>query len=115
MKYEEIRDLYNEFERRCPPEEIETSQGLFTVYSAGQGERTLSLLPGGTVSGGVFFRYMLWRESYWRTLTVDYPNIDNIPGYVRGITEVLRQLSVPKADLLGYSFCGILALVLVRE
>ncbi|MDD4097023.1 MAG: hypothetical protein PHP22_12370, partial [Oscillospiraceae bacterium] len=55
MKYEEIRDLYNEFERRCPPEEIETSQGLFTVYSAGQGERTLLFLPGGTGRGGVFF------------------------------------------------------------
>lgn len=115
MKYKEIKDLYAEFERRCPPEDIETSQGTFTVYSIGKGERTLLFLPGGTGRGGVFFRYMLGLESYGRILTVDYPNIDNIPGYVRGITEVLRQLSVPKADLLGYSFGGILAQVLVRE
>lgn len=115
MNYKEIKDLYDEFERRCPPKNVETAQGIFTVFSAGEGERTLLLLPGGTGRGAVFFRYMLGLESYGHILTVDYPNIDSISGYVRGITEVLRQLSVRKADLLGYSFGGILAQVLVRE
>lgn len=105
---------YKKFQEMCPPEVISTSQGDFTCYALGEGPVVL-LLPGGSADGEPFFFHLMALCPFGRIITLRYPYIGSISGYVQGVRELLDQLKCSDVYVMGHSFGGILAQALVRE
>ncbi|MBN1892573.1 MAG: alpha/beta hydrolase [Clostridiales bacterium] len=115
MKNELLQQRYDEFLKICPPEAISTSQGVFTCFSMGHGNEALLLLPGGSGEGVAYFLYLTELRSFGRIITVNFPDIDSISGYVLGIEELLEKLGLSEVYLMGHSFGGLVAQALIRH
>ncbi|MBN2051271.1 MAG: alpha/beta hydrolase [Spirochaetales bacterium] len=115
MNRDVLTEEYAKFKELCPPEVLSTSRGEYICYSLGKGDPAVLLLPGGLADGEPFFSHLLALQPFGRIITLRYPYIGSIAGYVTSLGELLDQLNCPEVCVMGHSFGGILAQALVRS
>jgi len=106
--------LYN-LREKYPPKQVTTGTGIFTFYTAGEGEKTVVLLPGGMGDGETYFFSLFELSKVFTVITVTYPPLSSFYSYVSGILELLQRENIKSFYVWGHSFGGIVAQQLVRE
>jgi pimeloyl-ACP methyl ester carboxylesterase len=123
-------DIYNKFYRKAPQDQMErlkkfrsthpykhlTIDGITWKYtSCGQGKETLLLLTGGSGIGEAMALVFASLENEYQIISPLYPTITTIEQLADGIVRILESEGIHKVNILGQSFGGILAQVIVHK
>ena len=83
---------------------------------AGSGDRTILLLPGFLGRADTCFPYILALEPHFRILSFTYPpSTGSVDALCDGMITVMDELHISRVNVLGGSYSGYLAQVLVRR
>lgn len=121
---------YKKFYRNVPPDQVEklrifrsthqykhiTVDGITCKYiSCGQGNENLLLLTGGTGFSEDFFMHIMVLENEYQIICPSYPPVATMQQLADGIMKILEAKNIHKVNVLGVSFGGILAQVIVHK
>ncbi len=121
---------YKKFYRNVPPDQVEklrrfrsthqykhiTVDGIICKYiSCGQGNETLLLLTGGTGFSEDLFMHIMVLENEHQIICPSYPPVTTMKQLADGIIKILEARNICKVNVLGLSFGGILAQVIVHK
>lgn len=102
--------------RRAHPRQTRVIDGVVWEYhDAGEGDRPLLLLSGGTRGSDTSFRLVEAFERHTRVIAVGWPRITDVDPMLDGLVELMRQLGAPVFDVLGASVGGLVAQALLRR
>jgi pimeloyl-ACP methyl ester carboxylesterase len=124
------KDLYKKFYKNVSEEKIEklrrfrsthqyehiTVDGVPWKYIfCGQGNETLLLLTGSTGFSEDFFMHIIVLENEHQIICPSYPTVKTMEQLLDGIMKILKLKNIQKINVLGVSFGGILAQVIVHK
>ena len=111
-----IEAQYRVFCAAHPPR-YRTVDGVVWEYLAcGAGDEVLVLLPGGFGVASTAFQYALALGGKYRVLSLSYPDaLTTAAALADGVAAVLAGAGVRRAHVLGGSYSGAVAQVLVRR
>lgn len=89
--------------------------GDLNYYDVGVSDKTIMIIPSSDGSGDVFFRYIQELSKTYRVIVPFYRENVNLEFQYRGFIDLIKQLDIDSVDLLGYSFGGVLAQLIVKE
>lgn len=98
-----MEDAVEQARRRAPRARLRAHGLEWTLMEAGTGDRTLVFLPGALGSIEVFSRQLLHFSRSCRVILLGYPGISDPEAMTASFHEVLEQLDVRQADLIGSS------------
>lgn len=84
-------------------------------YAGGEGPRTILLLPGGSGFTEAYFSHFLELEKTHRVIAVAPAPVKTVAACIQGILAVADKEHVDRFSVLGQSWGGMLAQVLIRE
>ena len=85
-------------------------------YTGGTGDQALLLLPGAPGRGETSFQYVLRLEPQYRVIAPSYPaTITTGAALVDGLAALLRAEGITSAHVLGGSYSGVVAQMLLRR
>lgn len=102
------------FRRTHPYKEIQVEGRQWRYVVGGQGERTLLLLPGGTLVPDTYFMFLEDLEYSSRVIVPAYAAVPTMAEMVTGATAILDAEGVERVDVMGSSFGGYVAQCFVR-
>lgn len=111
-------DLAGDLERfrAAHPIQVHTVDGMaWEYFKGGSGAHTIVLLPGGSGFTEAYFSHFLELEKTHRVLAIAPAAVRSVAACVRGILAILDHEKAGKAAILGQSWGGMLAQVLVRQ
>lgn len=88
---------------------------LYRTFSLGDGEEATVFLPGGMAHGEVWFPQALHLRSLCRAIVFSLPESKDMDQLADGIAQMIRQMGVKRAVLVGYSMGGLVAQVMARR
>jgi len=103
------------FRESHPPKRIEVGSFRWEYIACGQGAATLLLLPGGLRRAETAFPQIRMFEGTHRLITPGYPPATKIDQIVAGVVGILDREGVRRASVLGQSYGGMVAQVLIRS
>lgn len=104
-----------EFRASHPPRRA-THRGVeWRYFAGGSGERTVLRLSGALGLGEFSFQQIRLFEPRFRVITPDYPPVHSLGEMTDGLIAILDAERVEQAHVIGGSFGGMLAQVLVRR
>jgi pimeloyl-ACP methyl ester carboxylesterase len=135
MRYEKEdkqmkKDVYDKFYKKVPQDQIErlkrfrstheykhiTLNGTVWKYiSGGQGKEALLLLTGGTGIGEAMEFVFAPLEAKYQMVSPTYPLVTTMEELADGIVRILETEGIDRFNILGQSFGGILAQVIVHK
>ena len=83
--------------------------------SCGNGTEVLLLLTGGLRVAETAFAYIQMLEDTYRVIAPTYPPLGTMGGLVDGVAAILDAEQVPEAFVLGQSYGGAVAQVLIQR
>ena len=102
------------FRRTHPYKEIQVEGKRWRYVVGGQGERTLLLLPGGTLVPDTYFILLEVLEHDYRVIVPAYAAVPMMAELVTGAAAILDAEGVERVDVMGSSFGGYVAQCFVR-
>jgi maspardin len=102
------------FRRIHPYKEIGVEGQRWRYVVGGQGERTLLLLPGGTLVPDTYFILLEALEPDYHVIVPAYAAVPTMAGLVTGAAAILDAEGVKRVDVMGSSFGGYVAQCFVR-
>jgi pimeloyl-ACP methyl ester carboxylesterase len=112
---QEQKDWLKEFRAAHPHKQLVMDGVEWRYVSGGSGEDVLLLLTGGTGIGEAMGLVFAPLESEYRLVAPAYSSVPTIMQVVDGIMAILETEGVHKMSILGQSFGGMLAQVIVRR
>jgi len=124
------RDIYNKFYGKVSQDQTERLKrfrsthpykhlmidGITWKYiSCGQGKETLLLLTGGSGIGEAMALVFASLENEYQIVSPLYPTITTIEQLADGMVRILESEDIHQVNILGQSFGGILAQVIVHK
>jgi len=103
------------FRSTHPYRHLGVDDATWKYISCGQGDDTLWLLTGGTGIAEGMMLALAALESEYRIVSPTYPPVTTIEQLVEGIMTILDSEGIHSVSVLGQSFGGMLAQVIVRE
>ena len=103
------------FRESHPPKRIEVGGLGWEYIACGQGAATLLLLPGGLRRAETAFPQIRMFEGTHRLITPGYPPATKIDHIVAGVVDILDREGVTRASVLGQSYGGMVAQVLIQS
>lgn len=103
------------FRHDHPYREVDVGRVKWRYLVGGQGERTLLLVPGGTLVPDAFFTVIEDLERDHRVVAPAYPPVRTMADVTKGVATILDAEHVGQADVLGSSFGGYVAQCFVRH
>ena len=97
------------FRRMHPYKEIQVEGRRWRYVVGGQGERTLLLLPGGTLVPDMYFILLEALERDYRVIVPAYAAVPTMAGLVTGAAAIRDAEGVECVDVMGSSFGGYVA------
>ena len=119
-KEPDLIGLYRQFNATHPVRSAAISAGdeiqQWSWIDCGRGDRVVLLLPGFMGEANTNFLYTLALEDHFRVLSVAYPpSARTVDKLCDGIIALLDHVQVSRANVVGGSYSGYLAQVLVRR
>jgi len=123
-------DVYTKFYRKVPQDQVErlkrfrsehpykhlTVDGATWEYiSCGQGKEALLLLTGGTGIGEAMGFVFAPLEAKYQMVSPTYPPVTTMGELADGIVRILETEGIDRINILGQSFGGILAQVIIHK
>lgn len=105
----------HQFRNSHSPQHVNVGEVNWEYIACGRGDHTLLMLPGGLRRAETFFSYIQMFEAAYRVIVPSYPPVQTIDEMVDGIMTILATERVKQAYVLGQSYGGGLAQVLVRR
>jgi pimeloyl-ACP methyl ester carboxylesterase len=102
------------FRRTHPYKQIQVEGRKWRYIVGGQGERTLLLLPGGTLVPDTYFVLLEDLEQVYRVIVPAYAAVPTMAELVTGAAAILDREGVERAAVMGSSFGGYVAQCFVR-
>ncbi len=102
------------FRRTHPYKEIQVEGRRWRYVVGGQGERTLLLLPGGTLVPDTYFILLEALEHDYHVIVPAYAAVPTMAELVTGAAAILDAEGVERVDVMGSSFGGYVAQCFVR-
>lgn len=103
------------FRSEHPCKRINVAGVEWEYISCGIGTEILLLLPGGLRVAEATFGFIQMFEDTYRVIAPTYPPLGTMGELVNGIAAVLDEEQVPEAFVLGQSYGGAVAQVLVQR
>jgi pimeloyl-ACP methyl ester carboxylesterase len=104
-----------QFRSDHPYKHINVAGEKWDYISCGNGTESLLLLPGGLrVAEAAFSLIQMFEDSY-RVITPTYPPLGTMDEIVDGIIAILDAETAPEAFILGQSYGGAVAQVLIQR
>lgn len=110
----DLRQRLDRFRRTHPYKEIQVEGRRWCYVVGGQGERTLLLLPGGTLVPDTYFMLLEALEHDYRVIVPAYAAVPTMAELVTGAAAILDAEGVERVDVMGSSFGGYVAQCFVR-
>jgi pimeloyl-ACP methyl ester carboxylesterase len=110
----ELSRRLESFRRIHPYKAIQVEGRQWRYVLGGQGERTLLLLPGGTLVPDTYFMLLEDLELSSRVIVPAYATVPTIAELVTGAAAILDAEGVERVDVMGSSFGGYVAQCFVR-
>ena len=110
---EEQAQHLQRFRASHPPSELDIAGVRWEYIACGSGAAAMLLLPGGLRCAESAFPYIELFEPAFRVITPTYPPLQTVEEVVDGAVAVLDAERVPEAFVLGQSYGGMVAQVLV--
>ena len=104
-----------DFRSKHPTKEIVIEGTQWEYISCGLGHETLLVLNGGLRIAETAFAYIELFEPYYRVIVPTYPPIMSIDDLTNGILAIVDQEQVSEFLLLGQSYGGMVAQVIVQR
>ncbi len=102
------------FRSEHPCKHVNVAGAEWEYISCGNGMETLLLLPGGLRVAEAALSYIQMFEDDYRVIAPTYPPLRTMGELVDGIAAVLDAEQVPEAFVLGQSYGGAVAQVLIQ-
>ena len=109
------RELLRKFRLAHPYKHLTVDGVSWKYTSYGQWKDNLLLLTGGTGIGEAMSLPFMALENEYRIVTPSYPEVAIINELVHGITKIPETEGIHQVNILGQSFGGILAQVIVHK
>lgn len=103
------------FRRTHPYKEIQAAGRRWRYVVGGQGERSLLLLPGGTLVPDTYFILLESLEHDYRVIVPAYAAVPTMAELVTGAAAILDSEGIERVDVMGSSFGGYVAQCFVRS
>jgi pimeloyl-ACP methyl ester carboxylesterase len=104
-----------QFRSRHPCKRIEVTGASWEYISCGEGTEALLVLPGGLRVAEAAFPYIQMFGDTYRVIVPTYPTLRSMAKVTDGIVAILDAEQVPEAFVLGQSYGGAVAQVLVQR
>ena len=102
------------YRRTHPYKEIQVEGRQWRYVVGGQGERTLLLLPGGTLVPDTYFILLEALEHDYHVIVPAYAAVPTMTELVTGAAAILDAEGIERVDVMGSSFGGYVAQCFVR-
>jgi pimeloyl-ACP methyl ester carboxylesterase len=112
---QEQKELLRRFRSTHPYKHLKVDGATWKYTSCGQGKEALLILTGGTGIGETFFPCIMALEDEYRIVCPSYPPVPTIEGLMDGVMKILEVEDIHQVNIVGQSFGGILAQVIVRK
>jgi pimeloyl-ACP methyl ester carboxylesterase len=103
------------FRSEHPCKRIDVAGVEWRYISCGHGSEVLLLLTGGLRVAEAAFGYFRMFEDTYRVIAPTYPPLDTMSELVDGVVAVLDAEQAPQALVLGQSYGGAVAQVLIQR
>ena len=103
------------FRSEHPCRHVNVAGVEWQYISCGKGTKTLLLLPGGLRVAEAAFGFIQMFEDIYRLIVPTYPPLGTMDEIVDGVVAILDKEQVPEAFVLGQSYGGAVAQVLVQR
>lgn len=107
--------ILNEFRVKHPPKEVTIGKTHWEYIVCGEGEKTLLLLNGGLRIAETAFAYIELFEPYYRLIVPTYPPLWDIDELTDGIISILDLEGKQDFFVLGQSYGGMVAQVMLQR
>jgi pimeloyl-ACP methyl ester carboxylesterase len=104
-----------DFRRRFPEKTVRDGAVEWRYRVIGSAAPALLAIPGGELVNDAGFEFALAMSSCRRIVYPAYPRVDSIEQLVSGLRAILDAEKITQTAILGASFGGALAQVLVRK
>jgi pimeloyl-ACP methyl ester carboxylesterase len=104
-----------QFRSEHPCKHIDVAGVEWEFISSGNGTESLLVLPGGLRVAEAAFRLIQMFEDSYRVITPTYPPLGTMNEIVDGIATILDVEQVSEAFILGQSYGGAVAQVLIQR
>jgi pimeloyl-ACP methyl ester carboxylesterase len=112
---EVLEDELAEFRAAHPVRRLAHRGKAWRYYSAGQGGEAVLLLGGALGLAEFAFQQIRLLEVHFRVLAPDYPPVPSLAELTGGLLALLDTEQIRTAHVVGGSFGGLVAQVLVRR
>jgi pimeloyl-ACP methyl ester carboxylesterase len=109
------REKLLQFRAKHPCQEVTVADVRWEYLVGGEGTETLLLLNGGLRIAETAFAYVQLFEPTYRVIVPTYPPLWDIDEIVDGIAAILEQEHVQDVLVLGQSYGGMVAQVMVQR
>lgn len=110
-----MNNILIDFRVRHPTKEVVVDSIRWEYISCGDGDETLLLLNGGLRVAETAFTYIELFEPHYRVIVPTYPPLCDIDDLTNGVRAILDEEQVDEFLLLGQSYGGIVAQVMVQR
>jgi pimeloyl-ACP methyl ester carboxylesterase len=110
-----MNNILIDFRVRHPTKEVVVDSIRWEYISCGDGDETLLLLNGGLRVAETAFTYIELFESHYRVIVPTYPPLWDIDELTNGIAAILEEEQTDEVLLLGQSYGGMVAQVMVQR
>lgn len=83
-------------------------------YDEGTSDNVLMIIPSSNGSGDTFFRYIQELSKKFRVIVPFYQGNVSLENQYQGFISLLKHLSINNVNLLGFSFGGVIAQLMVK-
>lgn len=109
----DLKQIHSQFKTDHLVRQITLRGYRWEFIDSGIGD-PLILLPGFFGIAGTDFLYILDLQKFFRTISITYPeNIQTIDGLVTGLRDLINALNLSAVNILGGSYSGYIAQVLL--
>jgi len=111
---DELLECFHTFQREHALKRL-TFRGIQWQYiSCGKGDQILVVLPGAFRQSVSAFNFIRLFEDSYRVITPSYPPIHSVEEMMAGLIHILDNEGIPIASILGQSYGGWMAQLLIR-
>jgi pimeloyl-ACP methyl ester carboxylesterase len=112
---QEAWDRLARFRETHPVHRLDVDGLVWEYLDCGQGEPDMLVLPGGLRRAETAHAQIRMLEGSHRVITPSYPAVLTIDPIVDGLVGILDRLGIQRTSVLGQSYGGMVAQVLVRR
>lgn len=108
-------EAFQRFRRESSTRKAEVCGTTWNYLAGGTGERSILFLPGAQSTGESAWANITHFSSRFRWLSPSYPALPTMAGLADGLVKILDHEGIERTTVIGGSYGGFVAQVLVRR